>query len=140
MGKKVCALDLGSARVGVALSDDLRMFAHPHQMLPGKPEPALLDALARLVAEEGIERFVVGLPVDMRGGEGDAARRVRHFAQKLADRTACEIDLWDERLTTVQAKRALDASGVAGRKQRALIDNASACTILQAWLDQRPGL
>jgi putative holliday junction resolvase len=132
----VCALDLGGARVGVAVADELGLYAHPRGVLAAKPRPKLLEALARLVAEERIELIVVGLPLDMKGIEGDAARGARLLAQDIADATGCDIELWDERLSTVQARRALAASEVHGKKARARIDEASAVEILQSWLDQ----
>jgi putative Holliday junction resolvase len=135
--KVVCALDLGAARVGVAITDDLGLMAHPRGALPARPRPALLAALKELVVAERIGRIVVGFPLDMRGTEGEAARRARELAQVIADATACEVELFDERLTTVQAQRALTDSGVKGKKARARIDEASAVAILQAWLDAR---
>lgn len=133
----ICALDLGAIRVGVAVTDELGMFAHPRGALAAKPRPALLAALRALVEDEGIGRIVVGLPLDMRGTEGEAARRAREVAQQIADATGCEVELFDERLTTVQAQRALTASGLKRKKARARIDEASAVAILQAWLDRR---
>jgi putative Holliday junction resolvase len=123
--------------VGVAIADDLGMMAHPRGVLDGRDRKRLLAELARLADAEDIARFIVGLPLDMKGGEGDAARKARALAQEIADATGREVELFDERLTTVQAKRALDASEVPGRKQRARIDEAAATAILQAWLDGR---
>lgn len=100
---RTCALDLGKARVGVAIADDLGMMAHPRGVLPGGDTQALLRALRELADEEKIRRFIVGFPLDMKGGEGDQARRARQTAQLIADATGCEVELWDERLTTVQA-------------------------------------
>lgn len=140
MGRKrerAIALDLGAARVGVAVSDELGSMAHPRGFLDARPQPKLLENLAALVKEEKIDRIVIGFPLDMRGHEGEAARRARDLAQKIADATGCEIELVDERLTTRQAQRALTASGVKGKKARAQIDTASAVTILQSWLDRR---
>lgn len=134
---RVCALDLGAARVGVALSDDLGLMAHPRGVIAARPRPKLLDALRALVQEESVVRIVVGFPLDMRGTEGEAARRAREIAQQIADTTACDVELFDERLTTVQAQRALTASEVRGQKARDRIDEASAVEILQAWLDAR---
>jgi putative Holliday junction resolvase len=134
----VCALDLGAVRIGVAVADELGMMAHPRGVLDAKPRPALLAALKSLVEEEGIRRIIVGLPLDMRGTEGEAARRARGLAQAIADATACDVELFDERLTTVQAQRALTDSGLKGRKARARIDEAAAVAILQAWLDADP--
>lgn len=134
---RVCALDLGAARVGVALSDELGMMAHPRGALAARPRPKLLEALKELVASEQVERIVVGFPLDMRGTEGEAARRARGLAQEIADATGCDVELFDERLTTVQAQRALTASEVRGQRARERIDEASAVEILQAWLDAR---
>lgn len=133
----MCALDLGAVRVGVAVTDELGMMAHPRGVLAAKPRPALLAALTRLVEEEQIGRIVVGFPLDMRGTEGEAARRTRALAQAIADATSCDVELFDERLTTVEAQRSLVASGLSGKKARARIDEAAAVAILQAWLDAR---
>jgi putative Holliday junction resolvase len=137
-GGRTCALDLGGARVGVAIDDELGSMAHPRGVLDGRDRPGLLRALAKLAEDEGIARFVVGLPLDMKGGEGEAARKARALAQDIADATGRDVELVDERLTTVQARRSLEASEVFGKKQKARIDEASATAILQAWLDARP--
>lgn len=136
-GGAVCALDLGAARVGVAIADDLGLMAHPRGVIAARPRPAFLAELAALVKRESIRRIVVGLPLDMRGTEGEAARRTREIAQAIADATGCDVELFDERLTTVQAQRAITASGLKREKARARIDEAAAVAILQAWLDQR---
>ena len=135
--RRICALDLGAARVGVALSDDLGLMAHPRGVIAARPRPKLLEALKELVTSEDVGRFVVGFPLDMRGTEGEAARRARAIAQDIADATSCDVELFDERLTTVQAQRALTASEVFGQKAKDRIDEASAVEILQAWLDAR---
>jgi putative Holliday junction resolvase len=123
--------------VGVAIDDELGSMAHPRGALDARDPQALLAALVALADEEDVGRFVVGLPLDMRGGEGEAARHARAFAHRLADATGRPVELWDERLSTVQAQRALRASNVRGRKVRAHIDEAAACAILQSWLDAR---
>ncbi|WP_394838984.1 Holliday junction resolvase RuvX [Pendulispora rubella] len=135
--KRVCALDLGAARVGVAIDDELGLYAHGRGVLDGRDTKALLRHLADMVEEDGVGRFLVGLPLDMKGGEGDAARKARLLAQRIADATGVEVELIDERLSTVQARRALAASEVHGKKARARIDEVSAATLLQAWLDAR---
>ncbi len=138
-GAKVLSLDLGAVRIGVAVSDELGSMAHPRGTLAAKPRPAFLDALKGIVRDEEVTRIIVGLPLDMRGTEGEAARRARDMAQAIADATACDVELFDERLTTVEAQRALTASGVRGKKARARIDEAAAVAILQAWLDTKGG-
>lgn len=135
--RAICALDLGAARIGVAVTDELGKMAHPRGALAARPRPAFLEALGAIVKEERVARIVVGLPLDMRGTEGEAARRARAMAQAIADATGCAVELFDERLTTVQAQRALTDSGLSGRKAREHIDEASAVQILQAWLDAR---
>lgn len=134
---RTCALDLGAARIGVAIADELGFMAHPRGVLAARPRPAFLAALKALVDEEKITRIVVGFPLDMRGTEGEAARRTRALAQVIADATGCDIELFDERLTTVEAQRAITASGLKREKARARIDEAAAVAILQAWLDSR---
>jgi putative Holliday junction resolvase len=133
---RTVALDLGDVRVGVAIDDDLGSMAHPRGVLDGKDRGRLMRALKDLAASEGVTRFIVGLPLDMSGGEGDAAKKARGVAQQIADTTGCEVELWDERLSTVQAARELRASEVTGKKAKGRIDEAAACMILQAWLDQ----
>jgi putative Holliday junction resolvase len=124
-------------RVGVAIDDELGLLAHPRGVLDATDLAALLIAVRTLADEENVGRFVVGLPLDMRGGEGQSARRSRVLAQRIADATGRPVELWDERLSTVQAQRSLTASNVRGRKASARIDEAAACAILQSWLDAR---
>jgi putative Holliday junction resolvase len=135
--RRTCALDLGSVRVGVAVDDELGLLAHPRGCLQARDERALLASLRALADEQDVARFVVGLPLGLRGGEGMAARRARAMAQRIADATGRSVELWDERLTTEQAKRALRDSGVRGRRSRRRLDEAAACAILQSWLDAR---
>jgi putative Holliday junction resolvase len=134
---RACGLDLGKARVGVAVSDELGLMAHPRGVISGKNQPELIRALCTLAEEESIETFVIGLPLDMKGGEGDAARRAREVAQRIANATGCEVALWDERLTTVEARRNLATSEVHGKKAKDHIDEASAVVLLQAWLESQ---
>lgn len=135
MTRRACGLDLGAARVGVAICDELGFMAHPRPTLDARDRRRLLAELRALALSEEIDRFVVGLPLDMKGGEGDAARKARELAEAIAEATGVEVELWDERLTTAQAKRALDASGVRGKKAKATIDAAAAVAILQSWMD-----
>ncbi len=141
--KLVCGLDLGAARVGVAVSDESGALAFPRGALAARPRPALLAALEALVRDEGVSRFIVGLPLDARGDEGDAARKITEIAQQIADTTGCDVELWDERLTTVEASRRLAEAEVFGKKAKAHVDETAAVLILQSWLDAqrrpRPG-
>ena len=133
----MAALEFGKARIGVAGSDELGMMAHARPPIDGKNRKAYRNAIAALARAEQIDRFLVGLPVTMYGLEGDAAKRARAVAQDVADATGRDVELVDERLTTVQAKRELRASGVSSRDERGKIDGVAACILLQAWLDGR---
>jgi putative Holliday junction resolvase len=137
MASRVLALDYGKARVGVAVSDELGLYAHPRPFLEARNERALFHSIADLCGAEGIGEIVVGLPLDMRGGEGDAARGARTFAARLATHTALPVHLFDERLSTVQAARALAAQDVRGRKAKSRVDSAAACILLEAWMALR---
>src|SRR5580693_2715577 len=90
---KVAAIDLGKARVGVAVTDELGMMAHTRPFLDGKSRKALIRALVALCREEGIGRFLVGLPLEMTGAEGPSARRALAFAHELADAAGVEVEM-----------------------------------------------
>jgi putative Holliday junction resolvase len=135
-------VDVGSVRVGVAVSDPDGVLATPVATLSRDPaaEPSAGDAdveeIALLVAREAAVGVVVGLPRSLDGSEGSAAHRARTYAGVLAARVApVQVRLVDERLSTVDAHRALRDSGVAGRRQRAVVDQAAAVLILQSALD-----
>src|SRR4051794_20308727 len=115
---RVAAIDLGKARVGVAVSDELGLLAHTRPFLDGRSRRPLLAALGTLAREDGITRFLVGLPLEMTGEHGPAARRALAFAQELADATGVEVEMIDERLSTVEASRRLTDGGVTARRQK----------------------
>jgi putative Holliday junction resolvase len=135
----VAALDYGKARIGVAVSDELGMLAHPRPPIPAKDRRQALAAVKQLRDDEGIERFLVGLPVRLGGEAGLSAGEATRFAQQVSDLTGCEVEMVDERWSTVQASRALRAGGVKARDQRQRIDGAAAAVLLQAWLDGHRG-
>ncbi|GAB3883043.1 Holliday junction resolvase RuvX [Terrabacter terrigena] len=130
-------VDVGNARVGVAACDPSGMFAHPVRTLPRDAEGDTdVDALVALVDELEAIEVVVGLPRLLSGEEGEAARVARSYAGRLATRLGTVgVRMVDERLTTVDAHRRLRDSGVPGRGQRAVVDQAAAVLILQSALD-----
>lgn len=134
-------VDVGSVRVGTAVSDPDGLMAAPLETLPRRPgSTADVDRLAELVAERAAAEVVVGLPRSLSGAEGPAARAVREYAGLLAARVApVPVRLVDERMTTVSATRELRAAGVRGRKGRAVVDQAAAAVILQSALDIERG-
>lgn len=134
---RVAAIDLGKTRVGIAVTDELGLLAHPRPPLSGKNEKKLLEALSRLVTEEGVSRFVVGYPLSMSGREGVAAQRAVRFCQRLANATGVDVELVDERLTSLQAERQLAEAGHTRNEVKARVDGEAAAIILQQWLDAR---
>ncbi|MFM8788694.1 MAG: Holliday junction resolvase RuvX [Chthoniobacterales bacterium] len=131
---RIMAVDLGSVRIGVAVSDELGMLAQPWKTLPGGDKA--LDAVVSAVGELKPSRVLVGLPRNMDGTYGPAAEHSRAFADQLRARIECAVDLWDERLTTVAAQRALQESGRKARDQRGVVDQVAAQILLQSWLDR----
>jgi putative Holliday junction resolvase len=134
---RTLGLDLGAVRCGVAIDDELGKIAHPRPYAPAKDRKLLVEELVALAARENVGRFVLGLPLELSGREGRAAEKSRAFAQRLADASGLDVILWDERLTTVEAARALRDGGTDARGAKEIIDSAAAATILQGWLDAR---
>ena len=134
---RAAAIDVGKARVGLAVADELGVLAHPRQYIDGRDPRRAVETLAKLAREEGIGLFLVGLPQKLSGEEGPPARRARRFADQLRIRAAVEVELIDERLSTHQARARLREQGVKDRDARERIDSASAAVLLQSWLDGR---
>ena len=133
---RAAAIDLGAVRVGLAVADDLGLLAHPRPFLDGKNQAALLRKLQALQTEEKLEVFVLGLPRELNGREGPAAKRARAFAAKLEQATPAKVELYDEWLSTREAAGRLRAQGLNAKQQRGRIDSAAAAILLQSWLDR----
>lgn len=134
---RVAAIDYGMARIGLAVADELGLLAHPRPFVAAKPPARALSEILRFVRQERVTQLLVGLPLNMDGSEGIAARRVRKFAQGLEEKVRIPIELVDERLSTVEAQARLHAAGKSEKSSRTLIDSASAAILLQSWLDGR---
>lgn len=131
-------LDLGAARIGVAVSDaEGRIAVGVGTVHTGAPQD--LRAIASLVRENDVTRVVVGEPLLMSGGAGEAAQHAREFAGALRAVLDVPVELFDERLTTVEAERRLADAGVDARRRRGVVDQVAATVILQAYLDARRG-
>ncbi|HZN54699.1 MAG TPA: Holliday junction resolvase RuvX [Candidatus Polarisedimenticolaceae bacterium] len=133
---RVLALDLGSVRVGLALSDPLRLTAQPAGYLARRELRRSLEPVLTIIRAQEVGTVVVGRPLLLSGEAGDAARDAEAFAARLRERAPCPVALWDERLTTVQAERALLEGDVRRAKRREVIDAAAAAILLQSWLDR----
>ena len=146
------AIDLGDARVGLALSDPEHTFAHPAGTIEVDGDSfQAIDKVVRLVEQSAVDRVFIGLPLQLDGSEGRSARKARRWARNFTRRCqdalalagneqyhahSPEVELVDERLTTVSAHRQLGDAEVSMRDHRAMVDQQSAVLILQAVLDR----
>lgn len=133
---RILALDPGSRRVGVAVTDAEGIAAHPRPALDAR-STSLLDEVGNLVRELGVEEIVVGLPISLNGTEGAAAVAARSFAAAVKEHTGVPTVLVDERFSTVIAERALVESDMSRRRRREARDGAAAAVLLQGYLDGR---
>lgn len=129
-------LDLGTKTIGVAVCDPGRIVATPLKTIRRVKFTADAQALEALIAERGIEGIVLGLPRNMDGSEGPRAQSTRAFARNLSARLPLPIMLWDERLSTVAAERALLEADTSRRRRAEVIDHVAAALILQGFLDR----
>ena len=135
---RVLALDLGSKRIGVALSDLTGTVASPLTVIQrSRSKRHDHERIAKLVRDEEADLVVVGLPISLSGEEGPAAKAARTETAALATLIDVPIETYDERLSTVTAQRALTEAGVRGRSGRQVIDKVAAAVFLQAYLDRR---
>jgi putative Holliday junction resolvase len=132
---RVLALDFGRARIGLAISDELQLLAHPLETIPAKERPEL--RVAKVVRDKNVDHVVAGIPRQMNGQIGTAATEVLDFVEKLRAILPCPVVTWDERLTTVAAHRALRDAGKKTRHTRGYVDQVAAQLILQSYLDRR---
>jgi putative Holliday junction resolvase len=132
---RILALDHGTKRIGVAVSDELKMLAQPLEYIPAEPFAEFLARLRELLREKEVEIVVVGLPRNMDGSYGPAALKVRDFVAALKAAVTVPIETWDERLTSVQANRLLIAGNVSRQKRKEKVDKMAAAILLQAYLD-----
>jgi putative Holliday junction resolvase len=134
--KRVLGVDYGAARIGVAISDELGMLAHPLETIPAKNIDTAAKRVAEIARDRDVERVVLGMPKNMSGAFGTAAEEVTAFANKLRPLLHCELMMWDERLTTTAANRALRDSGQKTKHTRGVVDQVAAQMILQGYLDR----
>lgn len=132
---RIAALDVGDARIGVAVADELGISCRGVGVVRRRGGRHDLEALRRLLDPHNPERLVLGLPLDMDGREGRQALRIRAFGARVQDELGVEVDYWDERLTTFEAETALREAAVGGRRRRQLVDQAAAAIILRSYLD-----
>jgi len=136
---RILAIDHGSKRMGIAISDELKMIAQPLEFIPAEPFAAFLARLKELLHEKEVELILVGLPRNMNGSYGPAALKVQDFAAALRNAVTVPIQLLDERLTSVQANRFLIEGKVRRHERKQKVDKTAAAILLQSYLDSLAG-
>lgn len=138
---RVLAVDVGTVRLGLALSDSLGLIAQTLPHVKAEPRRQAMAEIARLCQEKGVVQLVVGLPKAKSGGECPATLMAREFAAAMVKATGLPVAYVDERLSTRQAERVLLEADVSRRRRREVIDSMAAAVILQSFLDrQAPAL
>src|SRR5712672_1935567 len=134
---RVLGLDVGSRRIGIAMSDPLGITAQGLETLQRRNKRQDLAALERLIREHAITEIVVGLPLRMSGAEGTQSEKMQGFAEELRKRFRLPVHLWDERLTSAEANRLLRETELSIEKRGKAVDRMAAVLILQGWMERR---
>jgi putative Holliday junction resolvase len=134
---RIIALDVGSKRVGFAISDETAVIATPRGLVHRRSYNKDAAAIGDLVEQEQAERVIVGLPTGLSGRPTEQTRRAERFAEMLASRLSVPVELWDERLTTVMARRIRPSSRRTPEREAESVDAVAAALILQSYLDRR---
>ena len=132
---RILALDPGTKRIGIAVSDELKMIAQPLEFVAAEPFADVLARLKELIHDKQVELILVGLPRNMDGSYGPAALRVQDFVAALKGAITVPIKTWDERLTSAQANRVLIQGNVRRDKRKEKVDQMAAAILLQSYLD-----
>jgi putative Holliday junction resolvase len=135
MGTRILALDHGTKRIGIAISDELKMIAQPLEFVLAAPYDSFLARLRQLIQEKNVELLLVGMPRNMDGTYGPAALMVQQFVTELKQAIALPIKVWDERLTSAQANRLLIQGNVRRDARKQKVDKMAAAILLQSYLD-----
>ena len=128
------ALDIGTKRIGIALSDYLQVIATPYSYIDRTPENKAIEIISNIAKENRVEKIVVGVPINMDGSEGFQAKDCIEFSQKIS---GFDIIYEDERLTSEEAESRLRARKIDFRKNKGLVDQESACVILEQYLSRK---
>ena len=131
---RILAIDFGERRIGLALSDPLRITAQGLPTIDTRKIKDVFGFIGNLVKEKGVDKLVVGMPKNMNGSIGPKGQKVKKFMQELARKTEVEVVAWDERLTSVESLKSMRAMGTKQRKKE-ITDRISATLILQSYLD-----
>ena len=136
---RILALDHGTKRIGLAISDELGMIAQPLTFLPAVPFADFLKQLKEILRDKQVEQILVGMPRNMDGSYGPAAQSAQEFVLVLKEALTIPIKTWDERLTSAQANRFLIEAGMRRDKRKTKVDQTAAAILLQSYLDSLGG-
>lgn len=137
---RILAIDHGTKRMGIAVSDPSGTIAHPLEFIPAEPFAGFLGRLKEILREKEVELVLIGMPRNMDGSYGPAAEKVREFVLVLKEAITIPIQTWDERLTSAQANRFLLQADVRRKDRKEKVDKAAAAILLQSFLDSRTGI
>ena len=136
--KRIMALDVGSKRTGIAISDESRQIALPLTHIVATQKKDWLRQIQTVIIEKNVDQIVVGLPLNQWGEEGIDAKNIQSYIALLREETQLDVVEWDERFTTVQAERVLIDADMSRKKRKNVIDQVAATILLQSYLDSRP--
>ena len=134
---RIMAIDYGDARTGVAISDAMGFLAGFTTVIHSRKSEVVIEELARIIAEHGVDELVMGFPRNMDGTEGPRADLYREFAARVEERTGMTVNLWDERRTTIEAHQILHAGGKKMKDHRKNVDAVAATLILEGYLARK---
>lgn len=132
---RILAIDHGTKRMGIAISDELRIIAQPLEFIPAEPFSKFLERLKEILRDKQVEQILVGMPRNMDGSYGPAALKVQEFVAVLKNAVTTPIKTWDERLTSAQANRFLLEANVRRDQRKEKVDKTAAAILLQSYLD-----
>jgi putative Holliday junction resolvase len=132
---RILAIDHGTRRIGLAISDELKLIAQPLEFVPAEPFDAFAERLKEILADKPCELILIGLPRNMDGTYGPAAEKVRELVTRLKEAVPIPIRTWDERLTSAQANRVLLQGNVRRAERKQKVDAMAAAILLQSYLD-----
>ncbi len=132
---RIMALDVGSKRIGVAVTDPLGITAQGLDTIQRQNKRRDLEALGQVFAKYGVREIVVGLPLRLSGAEGTQSEKMRQFADELREKSGLPVHLWDERWTSTEANRLLRETDLSIKKRGQAVDRMAAVLILQSWME-----
>ena len=134
---KIMSVDLGLSRTGIAVCDPLEMLASPVKVIFEKYEPKLIEQIVAEIKTQCAELVVVGLPLNMDGSKGERAQECERIAKIIEEKSGVNVQMWDERCTTVMSHNALNVTNVRGQKRKNVVDAVAAVMILESYLEYR---